>query len=142
MCFELNRKETTPERKQEIIDLLFPLKGKNVQVEEGIYIDMLGTVRLGNDVKISKGVCLTGNIVIEDGATIGENALLFASGHPLGAKKRRFRFSLLKGLYEEAYLYSILIRKNAKIGSGAIIVPSCQVQGEVEENSLCLGKPI
>lgn len=143
LCNEYNTCDIDQKRKEEILDILFVNHGKNLKVGKGIHIDLIGTVLIGEDVKIGENVSLGGNIIIEDGAEIGNNSILFASGHSLIAKERKAKFSLRKGMYENAEYDFIKVRKNVKIANNVVIVPNSDVLENVAEGMLYVkGKQI
>ena len=63
-------------RKQEILDILFPLHGKNLQVGDNLACDIMGSVELGDNVTIGDNVSLAGNISVGDNVKIGNDVVL------------------------------------------------------------------
>ncbi|MCQ2564958.1 MAG: hypothetical protein MJ152_03795, partial [Clostridia bacterium] len=94
LCVEYSAPKTTKERKEEILNILFPNHGKNLKVGEGLYVDLFGVTEIGNNVVIGKNCYIAGNVKIEDNVTIGDDVSLFASGHGMHAEERRVGFSL------------------------------------------------
>ncbi len=143
LCFEYSCPQTTQARKQEILNVLFAGHGKNLQVEGGFQLDLLGTVLLGDNVKIGKNALLGGNIVVGDGVEIGDDVCMFASGHSLIAKERMMKFSLKRGFYEETQYDFIQVQPNIKIGNNVVVVPNSTITENVEDNALFVrGKTI
>jgi len=140
LCREYSLASTTAERQNEIKQLLFPLQGQNFVLEKGLWLDILGAVRVGNNVRIGEDAYLSGNLLLEDNVTLGQEVTMFASGHPLRAEKRRFFFSFRGGFHEEGQLYSIVISKGITLGDHAVIAPSTIVEENVPENGLYAGR--
>lgn len=136
LCNEYGIPTTSYNRKQEILDILFPNHGENFMVEGNIYMDMLGTVIVGNNVTIKKNVKLGGNIVIEDNSLIEEGCLLFASGHNVLPNKRLMKFSLKKGFYEDTEYDFIKIGENCTIGKNSVVSPNSIVENSIPKESL------
>lgn len=136
LCDEYGLSTTSSNRKKEILDILFPNHGENFTVEENIYMDMLGTVVIGNNVTIKKNVKLGGNIVIEDNSVIEEGCLLFASGHSVLPNERLMKFSLKKGFYEDTEYDFIRISQKCIIGSGSVVSPNSIVENSIPKESL------
>lgn len=136
LCSELNNKETTSQRREEILNILLPSHGENLEIGEDFFVDMLGMTKVGNNVKIGSSVYLSGPVTIEDGAKIGDDTLMFSTGHSLLAKERRVGFSLKHLMYEYSVSKPIHIKENARVGAHTVIVPGSTVEGDVPENSI------
>ena len=91
---------------------------------------------IGSNVKIGSGVYLSGPVTIENGAEIGDDTLLFSTGHSLLAKERRVGFSLKHLMYEYSVSKPIVVKQNANVGAHTVIVPGSVVTGQVPENSI------
>ena len=92
LCAEYNDKNTTIERKKEILDIVFFMHGNDLQVGDSLYVDIIGTVKIGNNVHIGNGTSFCGNIEIGDNVNIEDNCLMQAIGHKvhyLGRKLTR-----------------------------------------------------
>lgn len=136
LCFQFNSPTTSQQTKQQILQILFPNHGKNFTVGQGLHLDMLGTVLVGDNVTIGSNATIGGNIILQDGCKIGDNCTIFASGHSMQAKKRKMNFSLKKGFYEDTKYGFVIVESNVQIGSGTIVAPNSIVQTDVPQNSL------
>jgi len=136
LCREYSSATTTPERQNEIKHLLFPLQGEGFRLEKGFWLDILGATRVGSHVHIGKDAYLSGNLIFGDDVSLGDEVSMFASGHPMVSKNRRFFFSLKKGFHEEGQLYSITLMPNIHVGDRAVIAPSLTVTQDVPNDGL------
>ncbi|MCQ2556026.1 MAG: hypothetical protein MJ149_01705, partial [Clostridia bacterium] len=123
LCVEFNSAKTSAERKEEILNILFPHHGKNLRVGTGLYVDLFGITEIGNNVTLGKNCYLAGLVKIEDNVTIGDDVSLFASGHGMHGKERRVGFSLFKGLYEYTIVDSITVKKGITIADDCVVAP-------------------
>ena len=142
LCAEYDGENVSAGRKNEILDILFPGHGKNFRVDGNMFVDLPGTVSVGDDVSIGKGFCAAGKVEIGSGVKIGDDVSCFASGHGLTPDGRRVRFTLKNGLYGPARLDSVSIADGVKIGAGAIIVPGADVKRDVPPGALAVGTKI
>ena len=142
LCSEYNYQQTTRERKKEILDILFPLHGNNLIVGDDLFVDLIGTTIIGDNVTIGSHVLLAGNVVIKDNVTIGNETLLYSTGHELYYKKRRTSFNLKRGIYEMSRSDLIQINEGIKIGDNCTIVPSTIVKEDIPCNSLVTNSKI
>ncbi len=137
LSYEFNNPQTTKERKKEIINILFPIRGKNTVIKKGLFVDVLGCAKLGNNVKIEKNAFFAGNITIGDNVTIGENACMSAIGHELYYKIRHLDYN--PNDYGEITVPGkIIIKDNITIGNNCKFVPGCQIDKNIPDNSLIL----
>ena len=136
LCFEYNSSETALTRKQEILDILFIEHGKNLNVGINLYVDMLGTIKIGDNVTIGNNVFIGGNINIDNNCIIENNTILFSSGHSLIAKERIMNWSITQGFYEYTQYKTIKVESDIKIEQNAIITPNSIVNCNVPKNSL------
>lgn len=136
LCFEYNSSETALARKQEILDILFVEHGKNLNVGSNIYVDMLGTIKIGDNVTIGDNVFIGGNINIGNNCIIENNTILFSSGHSLISKERIMNWSITKGFYEYTQYKTIKVESDIKIEQNAIVAPNSIVNCNVPKNSL------
>lgn len=89
LCSEYNSGKISIRRRKEILDALFPLHGDNLVVGDDIFVDCIGTVKIGNDVTIGNSSTLAGNITIGDGVIIGNNVTLQTTGHEIYYEGRK-----------------------------------------------------
>ena len=52
LCSEYNSKDISIRRRKTILDALFPLQGKNLVMGNDIFVDCIGTVKIGNNVAL------------------------------------------------------------------------------------------
>ena len=142
LCSEMSSPQTSKERRQQIVDMLFCNHGKNFVVEDNVFIDLLGTVVCGDNVTIKSGTCLAGNVFLGNNVTLEQNSLIFASEHDMLASERKMRFNLKHGLYRWTWTDTVIVEDNITIGENAIIVPGTKVTQNVPNNSLCTNKKI
>ena len=74
--------------------------GENFQVGNKVFIDLLGTVIVKDNVTLKDNVSISGNVLINSNVTIENNVSLFATDHELYYKKRRVNFNLAHGMHE------------------------------------------
>lgn len=89
LCSEYNSEGITIKRRKEILDILFPLHGKNLKVGDDLYVDCIGTVNIGDYVTIGDHVTLNGNISIGRKVRIKNGVTLQATGHRIHYMGRR-----------------------------------------------------
>lgn len=136
LCSEYNAPQTSTKRKEEIIDILFPIKGENFRVGKNLFVDLLGSVVVGDNVCIGDGAILGGNISIGDNVKVGENVCLFATGHSLYYQNRKVGFSLNRGLYEITFSGFINIKSNLIIGNNVVVAPNTVIDKNIIDNCL------
>ena len=136
LCSEINAPDTTRERREEILNILFPKHGENLQVGKDLYVDMLGLTKIGNNVKIGNSVYFSGPVTIESNVEIGNDTLLYATGHSLVASERRVGFSLEHLMYEYSISGPILIKEGSKIGNKCVVVQNSEIDGTIPDNSI------
>ena len=107
-----------------------------MEIGEDFFVDMLGMTKVGSNVKIGSSVYMSGPVTIENGAKIGDDTLMFSTGHSLLAKERRVGFSLKHLMYEYSVSKPIYVKENARVGAHTVIVPGSTVEGDVPENSI------
>jgi|GEM_PF-1049927 len=142
LCDEYNAKVTTLERKKEILNILFPLHGENFQVGNKVFIDLLGTVIVKDNVTLKDNVSISGNVLINSNVTIENNVSLFATDHELYYKKRRVNFNLAHGMHEYSCSKFIIIKEGIEIKKNSIIVAPNEINKNIIENSLVTKKKI
>ncbi len=137
LSYEFNNPLTTKERKKEIVDILFPIRGKNTIIRKGLFVDVLGCAKLGDNVTVGKNAFFAGNIKIGNNVTIGDNACMSAIGHELYYKTRHLDFNPNNfGILTISG--KIIVKDNVTIGNNCKFVPGCIVDNNVPDNSLIL----
>ena len=66
MCSEYNSKNISIRRRKDILDALFPLQCENLIVGDDIFVDCVGTVKIGNNVTLQT----TGHVIYYEGRKI------------------------------------------------------------------------
>lgn len=127
------------EQQRESLENLFPGIGSNCVVGKNIYLDTIGTVTLGNNVKIGNNVTLMGNIKIGDNCTIEDNVSIIAIGHSVYYEGRHITIS------EDApYMLNtsgyVIIKSGVKICNGAKIIATQSINEDISKNTLVLAK--
>ncbi|MBO4726395.1 MAG: hypothetical protein J5598_02215, partial [Clostridia bacterium] len=90
LSYEFNHNNTTATRRQEIIDMLFPIRGENFKVGQGLFVDVLGLAKIGKNVKVGDNAFFAGNVVFGDNVSAGANLICAGIGHELpGIKLHR-----------------------------------------------------
>ena len=137
LCHKLDGNISLEER-EEILNLLFPNHGKNLRIGKGFFLDLAGTVKLGDNVTIGDNVSLGGKIKIGNNVTLGDGVSIFSSNHPLNAKKRKPNFSLKRGLYIDVRFGENKILDGVTIGKNTVVIPEVTVKEDIKENGLVL----
>lgn len=137
LSYEYNNPNTNYQRKKEIIEILFPMRGKNLTIGNGLFVDILGSTKLGNNVTIGKNAFFAGNITIGNNVTIGNDAYLSAIGHDVYYKGRHI--DTIPGIISEfCVVGNIKVADNVNIGNNCKFVPGCIVSTNIPHNSLIL----
>ena len=136
LCSELNSADISNERREEILNVLLPNHGKGLTVGKDFFVDMLGMTSVGENVKIGNSVYISGPVTIESGAEIGDDTLMFSTGHSLISKERRVGFSPKHLMYEYSVSKPIKVNQNVKIGAHSVIVPGSCVLDSIPSNSI------
>ncbi|MBQ8882372.1 MAG: hypothetical protein IJY70_03170 [Clostridia bacterium] len=136
LCSEYNDENTTAERKSEILSILFANHGKNLKVGKDLFVDILGSTKIGDNVTIGDGVYMSGPVTIGNGVTVGDDTLMFSTGHSVKASERRVGFNLKYGLYEFSQSSPIIINDNVTVGKSVVISPDSKVDCDIPDGSL------
>lgn len=136
LCKKLDDPNLTEDEKQDIIDVLFPLHGKNIKIGKNFFLDLAGTVSLGDDVTIGDNVSIGGLVRIESGVSIGNGCLLFGSNHPLSPKTRKVGWNKGLGLSIPIAYVPIHIRGGVNLGKDSVIAPKADIKTSVPEEAL------
>ncbi len=136
LCKKLDDPTLTDSEREDIYDVLFPIRGKNLKIGKNFFLDLAGTVSLGDNVTIGDNVAIGGLVRIASGATIGDGCLLFGSNHPLSAKKRKIGFNKGLGLSIPIAYVPIHIGENVTLGRDAVIAPKADIKTSVPDGAL------
>ncbi len=139
LCEKLDSPSLSIEERETVLDLLFPSHGKNFKVGKGLFLDLAGTVSVGDDVSIEDNVTIGGRVTLEDKVTLEEGSCIFSSNHPLCYKSRRPRFSFAKGLHIDVRLEKNVVKNGVHLGKGSMLAPKASISRDVKANTLALG---
>ena len=97
------------------------------KIWEGVQIDSISNLFLGNNVSINRGCIINcaGVVEIGDDSMLGPNVLVYSQSH-------KFRDKSLKINQQGYVVKKVKIGKNCWIGAGAIILPGVTI----EDNSV------
>lgn len=133
LSYEFNNPLTSPKRKKEILDILFPIQGKNFVVGDGLFVDILGLAKVGENVRIGKDSFFAGNVTLGNNITAGDNLILAGIGHELHSAGRRLRE--FKGVIGEVCeIGKIYVADNVTIGNNVTLAPGCVVSTDLPNN--------
>ena len=124
LCSEYNRKEISIKRRKEILNALFPLQGDNLIVGNDIFVDCIGTVKIGNDVTIGNNAMLNGNITIGSNVKIGNNVVLQTIGHEINYRGRRLSRDTDGNICEISTPGYIVILPDLTLADGTKVIPN------------------
>lgn len=136
LCSEYNSKHISLRRRKEILNILFPLCGNNLVVGDDIFVDCIGTVKIGNDVQIGNHSTLAGIITIGDGVRIGDNVTLQTTGHEIYYKHRRISSDQNGNLCEISVPGYIVITPEIILADGTKVIPNKNVRTNTTENEI------
>lgn len=136
LCSEYNSKNISIKRRKEILDMLFPLQGENLIVGDDIFVDCIGTVKIGNDVTIGNHSTLAGNITIGDRVKIGNNVALQTTGHEIHYKGRKLSSDKQGNLCEISTPGYIIILPEIVLADGTKVIPDQTVRRRTSNNEI------
>ncbi|MBQ4558337.1 MAG: hypothetical protein IJA61_03055 [Clostridia bacterium] len=136
LCAEYNNSKTPIERKKEIVNILFPYKGKNCKFGDKLFVDVIGSVSLGDNVIIGDGVSLAGNVRLGNNVVVGDGSTLFATGHEVAAQGRRLGKTSTGELEEINTTGYIEVEDGVKIGNNVKIVPNVRINSNIPSNNI------
>lgn len=136
LCAELDDPDLDPGEREEIIDKLFPIHGKNVTIGKNFFLDLAGTVSLGDDVVIGDRVSIGGLVRVGNGAKIGDGCLLFGSNHPTSPTRRKTGWNEGLGLSIPVAYVPINVEDGAVLANDVCITPKATVRGEIPSGAL------
>lgn len=135
LCSEYNSGNLTQERKKEIIEILFPFHGTNFSVGDELFMDIIGSTFIGNNVTIGNNITLAGNIRIGNNVTIGDNCFLQCIGHDMHKDFRKIQ------MINNAPVFictsgDIEVGDDVTIGNNCYIAPNSKVTENVLNNKI------
>lgn len=136
LSYEYSSPRCSQKRREEILDLLFPLGHEGFESGTTLFLDLLGSVRLGKNVCFGEGVSCYGCISVGDEVNVGTGALLIASGHPLESKLRRFRYRPFSGFRSLSDFVALAIDQKIAIGDNAVLTPGSHAKNNIPENAI------
>lgn len=124
LCSHYNNPSTSSLTRRIILDKLFPLQGKNLQVGKNLFVDVLGATKIGNNVTIGDGATLAGNVNIGNNVKMGKNLVVQCIGHSVKYKERQLGQTPEGGLSEITVSGFIDIADNLNLADGTKILPN------------------
>ena len=116
--------------------MLFPLQGYNLIMGDDIFVDCIGTVKIGNDVTIGNNPTLAGNITIGDKVKIGNNVTLQTTGHEINYKGRRLSNDEQGNLCEISTPGYIIVLPEIILADGTKVIPDQTVRKNTNKDEL------
>ena len=136
LCSEYNSKDISIRRRKTILDALFPLQGKNLVMGNDIFVDCIGTVKIGNDVKIGNSPTLAGNITIGDNVKIGNNVALQTTGHEIHYKGRKITSDKNGSLCEISTPGYIIVSPELILADGTKVIPDQTLRRNTQKDEI------
>lgn len=136
LCSEYNDPATSRQRQDLILEMLFPIHGKNLTIGKDLYTDIIGSVKMGDNVQIGDRITLAGNVAIGNNVQIGNNVTLQCIGHRVYWKGRLLGFTSTGNPIEICTSQAIKIHDDLKIGHGVKVQPGASVHRDLAENEL------
>ena len=137
LCSEYNfgcKGADKQKRKQEILDILFPVHGKNLKVGNNLMCDVMGSVELGDNVTIGDNVSLAGNISVGDNVKIGNDVVLQGIGHNVYFEDRRLPAN--GPMREDNTSAGIFVCNNLNLADGTLVGPNVWLNHNTEKDEL------
>lgn len=138
LCYVYNDPQTSIYRKKLILDALFPIHGRNLVVGDDLFVDILGTCSMGDNVKLGNSTNIAGNIFIGNNVKGGNNLVLQCIGHSVKYKERQLGVSETGGPIEINVPGFIKINNNLTLSDGTKIVPNVILDRDTNPNELVL----
>ena len=136
LCSEYNSQDISIGRRKEILDALFPLQGSNLVMGDDIFVDCIGTVKIGNDVSIGDHATLAGNITIGDRAKLGRKVVLQTTGHEVNYKGRRITADSKGNVCEISTPGFIIVRPEIILADGTKVIPDQTVKRNTKKDEI------
>lgn len=136
LCSEYNSKNISVRRRKEILDALFPLQGENLIMGDDIFVDCIGTVKIGNNVTIGDNPTLAGNITIGDNVKIGNNVTLQTTGHEIYYKGRKMTADKDGNLCEISTPGYIVVLPEIILADGTKVIPDKTVARNTDKDEV------
>lgn len=137
LSYEYNNPHTSSFRREQIKHNLFPIMGENCEINNGLFVDLMGQAKLGDNAKLGKNAFIAGNVLVGDNVTLGDDVVASGIGHDVYYKGRRLRiFNKIFG--EPCTIGKIDIKDDVKIGNNTGISPGAEIVKDVPENSIVL----
>ena len=136
LCSEYNSKDISVRRRKEILDELFPLQGSNLIMGKDIFVDCIGTVKIGNDVTIGNKPTLAGNITIGDNVKIGNNVTLQTTGHEVYYEGRKLTNDKDGKICEISTPGYVIIMPEIVLADGTKVIPDQTVRKDTRNNEV------
>lgn len=136
LCSEYNSQGVSIRRRKEILDALFPLQGSNLVMGDDIFVDCIGTVKIGNDVSVGDHTTLAGNITIGDRAKLGRRVVLQTTGHEVNYKGRKITADSKGNVCEISTPGFIIVRPEIILADGTKVIPDQTVKRNTRKDEI------
>ena len=136
LCSEYNSQGVSIRRRKEILDALFPLQGSNLVMGDDIFVDCIGTVKIGNDVSVGDHTTLAGNITIGDRAKLGRRVVLQTTGHEVNYKGRKITADSKGNVCEISTPGFIIVRPEIILADGTKVIPDQTVKRNTKKDEI------
>ena len=103
---------------------------------DDIFVDCIGTVKIGNDVTIGDSPTLAGNITIGDRVRIGNNVALQTTGHEVNYKGRRLSTDEKGNICEISTPGYIIILPEIVLADGTKVIPDKTVRRNTDKDEI------
>jgi len=146
LCTEINRLSQTSDRRQQLLEKLFPNRADDVTIMNPIWADY------GKYTSIGKGSFINRNAYLMDEAriTIGENCFigpnvgLYTANHALVASERNTGIEIALPITLEDNVWlggNVCIVPGVTIGTGSVIGANSLVSKDIPANVVAAGNP-
>ena len=136
LCSEYNSQGVSIRRRKEILDALFPLQGSNLVMGDDIFVDCIGTVKIGNDVSVGDHTTLAGNITIGDRAKLGRRVVLQTTGREVNYKGRKITADSKGNVCEISTPGFIIVRPEIILADGTKVIPDQTVKRNTKKDEI------
>lgn len=142
LSFEYSNPAISPQRRREILQILFPFGGDSVTATGPLFVDLVGATKLGKDAVLGPNVSFYGSASLGEGTILDDNVILASSGHPLDPKERRFKFSLFRGFISLSSFASITVEPHCHLRRDVVVAPSSHIEKDVPAESLVISSGV
>ncbi len=138
LCSEYNDHATNDTRRELILDMLFPIHGKNLTIGKDLYCDIVGATRMGKNVKIGDHATLAGTIDLGNNVTLGDNVTLQSIGHRVYWQDRLLGYTADQQPREINTSRAIKIKHGVTLRRGTKVKPGVTVSRDTAVDELII----